>query len=159
MGVSDLFNKMEFFYSNSYLDGLGLPPLEAAYCGCVPILSKLNGLEDILTPEKDCILLPEDFPPLEFWTNLSKSREYFQTNSVNFKNYGTLDEAVLSLQRVLELERSRTQLNFQNYIPEPERKASEELASILNSRSWRITKPLRGITNYMRSLMKAKNDV
>lgn len=159
VGVSDLFNKMEFFYSNSYLDGLGLPPLEAAYCGCVPILSKLNGLEDILTPEKDCILLPEDFPPLEFWTNLSKSREHFQTSSVNFKNYGTLDGAVLSLQRVLELERSRTQLNFQNYIPEPERKASEELASILNSRSWRITKPLRGITNYMRSLMKAKNDV
>lgn len=155
--VSELFNKMEFFYSNSYLDGLGLPPLEAAYCGCVPILGKLNGLEGILTPGKDCIMIPEDFPPLEFWANLSKNRDHFQTNSENFKNYGTLDDAVCSVERVLKLEKAQAPLNFLNCIPMPELRASEELASILNSRSWKVTKPLRLMANCMRRLLDAKN--
>lgn len=102
-------------------------------------------------------MIPEDFPPLEFWANLSKNRDHFQTNSENFKNYGTLDDAVCSVERVLKLEKAQAPLNFLNCIPMPELRASEELASILNSRSWKVTKPLRLMANCMRRLLDAKN--
>lgn len=53
-----LFSRTEFILDQSYLEGLGLLPLEAAFCGCIPILSLRGPQEYIFTPGKNCIDIP-----------------------------------------------------------------------------------------------------
>lgn len=44
-GLAKLFSRTEFFIDQSHLEGLGLLPLEAAYCGCIPILGSRGAAE------------------------------------------------------------------------------------------------------------------
>jgi len=43
--LAKLFSQNEFIIDQSHLEGLGLLPLEAAYCGCIPILGQRGAAE------------------------------------------------------------------------------------------------------------------
>jgi glycosyltransferase involved in cell wall biosynthesis len=53
--LATLFSRTEFFVDCSRFEGLGLLPLEAAFCGCIPLLDVAGGPEYIFTNGKDCI--------------------------------------------------------------------------------------------------------
>lgn len=56
--LATLFSRTEFIIDESYLEGLGLVPLEAAFCGCVPILSSKGAPEYFLRDGENCIRIP-----------------------------------------------------------------------------------------------------
>ena len=43
--LAELFSRSEFIIDQSHLEGLGLLPLEAAFCGCIPILGQRGAAE------------------------------------------------------------------------------------------------------------------
>lgn len=55
--VADLLSRTEFLIDHSYLEGLGLVPLEAAFSGCVPIIASKGAPEYIFQDGRDCIRL------------------------------------------------------------------------------------------------------
>ena len=55
--IADLLSRTEFLIDHSYLEGLGLVPLEAAFCGCVPIIASKGAPEYIFRDGHDCIRL------------------------------------------------------------------------------------------------------
>ncbi len=53
--LAHLFSRTEFIVDESYLEGLGLLPLEAAFCGCIPITSSKGAPEYFFRDGRDCI--------------------------------------------------------------------------------------------------------
>ena len=100
--IFKLLNKTEFFLSTSYLEGLGLPPLEASFCGCVPILTKLNGLDGILIPGVSCILA-EEFTSINFWKNLQIQKNKLKNFGQNARNTVSIEKAAQELCQYLQL--------------------------------------------------------
>src|SRR5262249_49230738 len=55
--LAKLLSRVGFYLDCSYMEGLGLLPLEAAFCGAIPIVCELQGLTGILVPDKNCLKL------------------------------------------------------------------------------------------------------
>ena len=49
-GLAKLFSRCQFYLDLSFMEGLGLLPLEAAMCGCVPVMTK-KGAPDLIFGE------------------------------------------------------------------------------------------------------------
>ena len=56
--LATLFSKTEFILDQSFVEGLGLLPLEAAFCGCIPILSARGAAEYLFEDGVNCIRIP-----------------------------------------------------------------------------------------------------
>jgi len=56
-GLAHLFSSTEFLVDYSFAEGLGLLPLEAAFCGCIPVLHPHGGPEYIFTDSENSIIL------------------------------------------------------------------------------------------------------
>ncbi len=55
--LAELFSRTEFLIDQSFAEGLGLIPLEAAFCGCIPVRRPRGGGEYIFTDGETCIEL------------------------------------------------------------------------------------------------------
>ena len=69
--LAHLFSHTEFIIDQSYLEGLGLLPLEAAFCGCIPLLGSRGGSEYIFQDGKNSITI-------NGYKNLTKSLDRVQ---------------------------------------------------------------------------------
>lgn len=56
-GLAKLFSQCTYYLDLSMMEGLGLLPLEAAYCGCRPIMTK-KGAPDLIFSESNVTWLP-----------------------------------------------------------------------------------------------------
>ena len=54
-GVARLFSSVGFYLDGSMYEGLGLLPLEAAFCGAIPVVMKHGGTSFIFTEGRDAI--------------------------------------------------------------------------------------------------------
>ncbi|MBN8531652.1 MAG: glycosyltransferase family 4 protein, partial [Alphaproteobacteria bacterium] len=57
-GLAKLFNRMEFIADFSIYEGLGLLPLEAAFCGAIPLLTSKGGPDRIFTDGENALFIP-----------------------------------------------------------------------------------------------------
>jgi glycosyltransferase involved in cell wall biosynthesis len=66
--ISDIYNKSQIFLAPSWAEGWGLPPAEAACCGCALVTTDIggfreymeNGVTGLLSPPKDPAQLAEN---------------------------------------------------------------------------------------------------
>ncbi len=63
-GMATLFNQVEFYADFSFYEGLGLIPLEAAFCGAVPIITQ-NGGSNTIFNSSNSILVTKPVEPNE----------------------------------------------------------------------------------------------
>ncbi len=56
-GLAHLFSHTEFIIDQSYLEGLGLPPIEAAFCGCIPIIGSRGAGEYIFRDSVNAVVI------------------------------------------------------------------------------------------------------
>jgi len=90
-----LFSSVGFYMDCSYMEGLGLLPLEAAFCGCIPILAREQGLKGILEKDVSYLALSEDFPgPGFFETIRTMSKEPLQKGLVDLRSRVSHERAV-----------------------------------------------------------------
>jgi glycosyltransferase involved in cell wall biosynthesis len=77
-GLAQLFSRTEFLIDQSYLEGLGLMPLEAAFCGCIPVTGGSGGAQYIFKDGENAIVtngykhLRETLDRIESFTDTEK---------------------------------------------------------------------------------------
>lgn len=103
--VAELFSRTEFLLDHSYLEGLGLLPLEAAMCGCVPIIASKGAPEYIFQDGYDSIRLT-GYKTLE--QTLERITSLTQTdlaalrkNAARLRTMFTLQKGCVAFERVL----------------------------------------------------------
>jgi glycosyltransferase involved in cell wall biosynthesis len=78
--LGNLFRKSKIILDPSIIEGLGLTALEAAACGCVPIISKRNSYEDLFLPDLiPYVEIPNFLDPklvIDTVMNIEKNNEY-----------------------------------------------------------------------------------
>lgn len=57
-GLAKLFSRVEYIADFSVFEGLGLLPLEAAFCGAIPLLTSKGGPDHIFTDGKNAVFIP-----------------------------------------------------------------------------------------------------
>ena len=55
--VAQLFSQVEYYLDFSLYEGLGLLPLEAAFCGAVPVMTRKGAPETIFTHGRDAVFI------------------------------------------------------------------------------------------------------
>ncbi|WP_211101716.1 glycosyltransferase [Azospirillum brasilense] len=55
--VAQLFSQVEFYLDFSLYEGLGLLPLEAAFCGAIPVMTRKGAPETIFTHGRDAVFI------------------------------------------------------------------------------------------------------
>ena len=55
-----LYNSHEFYLQTSVHEGLGLPPLEAMACQCIPVLTDAFGNREYIDDGNNCFVIPRD---------------------------------------------------------------------------------------------------
>ena len=61
-GIADLFNSSSLYLDFSIFEGLGLVPLEAYFCGAIPVLTRKGAPETIFTGELSSSVIWLDSP-------------------------------------------------------------------------------------------------
>ena len=90
-----LFSSVGYYMDCSYMEGLGLLPLEAAFCGCVPILAREQGLRGIVDKNVSYLALPEDFPGPGFFETLRNvPKEPLQAGLLDVRSHVSHERAV-----------------------------------------------------------------
>jgi glycosyltransferase involved in cell wall biosynthesis len=56
--MAKLFSKVDYFVDFSVFEGLGLLPLEAAFCGAIPIYSQRGGADEFFRDGENAIVVP-----------------------------------------------------------------------------------------------------
>jgi GT2 family glycosyltransferase len=69
--LRQLFSQVGFYLDNSYFEGLGLLPLEAAYCGAIPILNHKGGTRNILFDHQNAFYLPDGFVTVDYFKEIA----------------------------------------------------------------------------------------
>lgn len=57
IAMARLFSEVEFYLDFSLYEGLGLLPLEAAFCGAIPVMTRKGAPETIFTPGENAIIV------------------------------------------------------------------------------------------------------
>ena len=157
--LARLLNSMGYYLDCSMMEGLGLLPLEAAFCGAVPIVRDLHGLEHVLDHEANSLVLPNEISNEAFFRKL-------RSMTVN----GSVDAIRSRAQDLAKsLGEEAAYLDFESLIGfvgrdsfcygmpiwtttvvDSETAESNSAAvlqralnAILSSNSWKITKPIR----------------
>src|SRR5690606_12513361 len=102
--LSKLFSQVGYYLDCSHMEGLGLLPLEAAFSGCVPIIAEELGLEGIVTNGENVIVLPSEYPGIEFYRKLlSDDNSTLRENGPKIREKISLESAVSSFIQQLSL--------------------------------------------------------
>jgi glycosyltransferase involved in cell wall biosynthesis len=94
--LAHLFSRTEFIIDQSHLEGLGLIPIEAAFCGCIPIIGSRGAAEYIFRDGENAIVL-------DGYRNLKESLHRLQHLSPADKAQLSQNAMKLSDERNLEL--------------------------------------------------------
>lgn len=54
--IARIYNESDIFISPSWMEGFGLPPLEAMACGCACIISRSGGVDEFAKENKNCLM-------------------------------------------------------------------------------------------------------
>ncbi len=93
--LAELFSSSEFIIDQSHLEGLGLLPLEAAYCGCIPILGQRGAAEYFFKDGENSITingyknLAQSLDRIDQMTERDKDR--LRTNAMKLRSEFHLD--------------------------------------------------------------------
>lgn len=106
--LADLFSRTEFLIDHSFAEGLGLLPLEAAFCGCIPIIAPHGGPEYVFTDNVDSMVLHgykhlrEDIDRIDLLSDMDKQK--MRTNLAHIRDRyslpGALQKAAEALSKV-----------------------------------------------------------
>jgi GT2 family glycosyltransferase len=165
-----LFSRVGYYMDCSYMEGLGLLPLEAAFCGCIPILAREQGLKGIIERDVSYLALPEDFPGPQFFETLhSVPKQHLQTGLTEVRSRVSHERGVeefVAVVRRIQSGRSVASASTKTFewvgkAPSQKRPAEKEntkaLArltkerdalraerdAILGSTSWKLSAPVR----------------
>lgn len=104
--LADLFSRTEFLIDHSFSEGLGLLPLEAAFCGCIPIIAPHGGPEYIFTDAHDAVLLRgykhlrEDIDRIDRLSDMDKQN--MRMNALKLRDRYGLTEALQKAAEALD---------------------------------------------------------
>ncbi|TCC96233.1 glycosyltransferase family 4 protein [Pedobacter hiemivivus] len=56
--IASVFQTSDIFISTSWMEGFGLPPLEAMACGCAVITSASQGINEYARHQENCLIYP-----------------------------------------------------------------------------------------------------
>ncbi len=96
--LAHLFSRTEFLIDHSFSEGLGLLPLEAAFCGCIPIIAPHGGPEYIFTGSVDSMVLRgykhlrEDIDHIDHLSDMDKQK--MRANLSRIRERHSLPEAL-----------------------------------------------------------------
>lgn len=158
--LAALFSSVDYYIDCSYMEGLGLLPLEAAFCGAIPLVRHLNGLSDLLEDGVNCRKLPADLAPPEFFTTLAKTDEAaLRTNAIALRNRVSIEAAADKLVNLLQLTARKPhgslvparEISVSNEgMLEENQQLRQQIEQIYRSTSWRVTEPLREVGRRLR---------
>lgn len=161
--MSQFFRKMDYYLDCSYMEGLGLLPLEAAFSGCIPIVADINGLEGIIEDGINCIRLPREYPGIGFYKSiLNTDNSGLRSKAVSLSELVSLEKAVEKFINILNLKPVSKDIPVLyplshepiNIIPTELMRCREQLDQIYNSYSWWLTKPVRFAGRVSRKIFK-----
>jgi GT2 family glycosyltransferase/glycosyltransferase involved in cell wall biosynthesis len=151
--LAKLMSRVGFYLDCSYMEGLGLLPLEAAFCGAIPIVSELQGLTGILLPDKNCLQLPDRYANAEFFQDLfrraSEGRlEPMRTSAESLRESVSEEKAFTEFESILALTASNSfeLARYRVEVPIDPRNEAEPIRfaeQLLKSRSWRFASGIR----------------
>lgn len=159
--LARLFSRCGYYLDCSLMEGLGLLPLEAAFCGAIPIMLRLNGLDYLLKDRENCLVLPSDFSNSDCFNQLYSESNGFQHANIRLKAIGlnmAVNEDVAVGDFIDKLVKSDIVYRSQRKptilkVPPVVVVAiydGREIAEILASSSWRITRPFRKLSCLLR---------
>jgi GT2 family glycosyltransferase/glycosyltransferase involved in cell wall biosynthesis len=155
--IAKLMSRVGFYLDCSYMEGLGLLPLEAAYCGAIPIVAELQGLTGILVPDKNCLQLPDRYANSDFFRDLlgrasEGHLETMRTSAESLRRSVSEEKAFAELDSILALRPSNS-FELTRYRAEApvavspgpygEAEPIRFAEQLLKSRSWRVTSGVR----------------
>lgn len=95
--LAELFNEAKFFIESSYYEGLGLLALEAAKCGCIPLVRNNGSSDKIFNYLRDILL----------WTNTNDLKALCDKMlSMSLEEEKTLRNSVISLAQLYDERRA-----------------------------------------------------
>lgn len=56
MDIARIYRESDIFISTSWMEGFGLPPLEAMACGCACIVSRSGGVDEFARDNENCLM-------------------------------------------------------------------------------------------------------
>jgi GT2 family glycosyltransferase len=151
--IAKLMSQVGFYLDCSYMEGLGLLPLEAAFCGAIPIVGELQGLTGILVPDKNCLKLPDRYANSGFFRELLRRTsegqlESMRTSAESLRESVSEKKALAEFESILAFKESNS-FELATYRvdgpvgPRHEVEAIRFAEQLLKSRSWRFTSGLR----------------
>lgn len=60
--LREIYNSSSVFVFPSWVEGCGMPPMEAMACGCAVVATDSGGISDFIIPEKTCLISPPRNP-------------------------------------------------------------------------------------------------
>jgi glycosyltransferase involved in cell wall biosynthesis len=152
--LAKLMSQVGFYLDCSYMEGLGLLPLEAAFCGAIPIVGELQGLTGILVPDKNCLQLPDRYANSGFFQDLLRRAseghlESMRTSAESLRESVSEKKALAEFESILGLTASNSFELARYWVGGPVVGLHDEAEPIrfaeqlLKSRSWRFTSGIR----------------
>lgn len=162
--LAKLFSQVSYYLDTSHMEGLGLLPLEAAFSGCIPIVAQEMGLSGIIENDKNAIVLPHEFPGIQFYKSLLVGRDDIRTSAPGLRDKVSLEEAVSSFIEQLSLVQSSempvhllpAQDHHNPSIVDERDYYRAKLQQVYRSKSWWLTKPVRFSGRLARRILKAE---
>lgn len=157
--IAELMNRVGFYLDCSYIEGLGLLPLEAAFCGAVPIVGAPHGLQGLLADRENNFVLPTEHENAAFFEGLHRKAiggeiEPMRDNARALSDKVSEELAVSDFMQALNLQpsnafnpaRCHVALAAAPVLSTDDPWARQTIAhatALLDSTSWRVTEPLR----------------
>ncbi|MBB2973016.1 hypothetical protein, partial [Mesorhizobium sp. RMAD-H1] len=150
--ISKLFSQVGYYLDCSHMEGLGLLPLEAAFTGCIPVVAQELGLQGIIENGKNAIVLPSEFPGVEFYRQLLENpMEELRRTAPALRDIVSVEAAVDRFIDALALKPVPNEVT--KLIPALDQHSPSlieerdfyraKLEQIYRSKSWFLTKPVR----------------
>jgi hypothetical protein len=163
--LAKLMSRMGFYLDCSYMEGLGLLPLEAAFCGAIPIVREIQGLMGILVPGKNCLQLPNRYATAGFFQDLFRRAfqgdfESMRTSAESLRDFVSEEKAFEELEKILALKPNGSFELARYRVGVADAPCDEATPpcdgavlfaeQLLKSRSWRFTSGIRRLAAAIR---------
>ncbi|MCX6123396.1 MAG: glycosyltransferase, partial [Proteobacteria bacterium] len=103
-GLAKLFSQCSHYLDLSFMEGLGLLPLEAAFCGCRPVMTRKGAPEEIFS-DRNATFLDSHLDIEGGWMRI-KSSEALKSDDLNelrssYSTKNAFDQVLVSLRKAL----------------------------------------------------------